>query len=357
MKFTLLGEFSGLHYAIKQGLVALGHDVILISDGDKRKNISSDIRLDNLSPFLPQGRLNSIFSSCYRLKLPFSDHLSIISPLLLGGGRYIREFFSYNLLRRSLDRTNTSSLCAAGSDSFWLKFAKTLDYHPYDSSVDPKPIFSQFPTNTLNHYAAKSVDAIFGFTPDYYSAYKSNLSFEAKTFQLPMVGCSLMKSIPESYSPVKSKVVILFGSNKYAFKGGFIIEKALKRFHYDFQDVEIVTPAMCSYNEWFEYVRRCDILIDQCRTYSYGVNALLGMALGKIVLTGWHWPPMKVFNYEQPPMIHISPTVDSVYQSLFLAYTNIRGGIHKPELPSAFYDSYHSPIVVTQKFLSFVRNL
>ncbi len=357
MKFTLLGEYSGLHHAVKKGLVALGHDVMLISDGDRRKNIEADIRLDSLCRLLPQGRLNSLYSSVYKLKNLSADHLSIISPILLGGGRYVRELFSFNLLRRALDKATTSSLCAAGSDSFWLNYVSTLNYHPFDSPVDTKPAFSQFPADLLNQHVARRVDKIIGFTPDYYYAYASNTSFSAKTYQVPMVGCSLMQASPECYSPRKSKVTVLFGSNKSAFKGGPVIISALKKFQSHHQDVEILAPSMCSYNEWFEYVRRSDILVDQCRTYSYGVNALLGMALGKIVLTGWSWPPMEIFDFEMPPVISITPTVNSVFNSLCLAYRNFRDGRHMPEVSSEFYNSYHSPVVVAKKFLSHILSI
>lgn len=353
MRFILLGEFSGLHYALKLGLADLGHDVLLISDGDKRKSIAADIRLNSLFGFLPEGRINSLISSVCRLKIPFSDHLSIVSPLLLGGGRFVRELFSYALLLKAFDSVNTSSLCAAGSDSYWLRYVgKNLEYNPYDLKTDPRPVFSQFPANVLNEYAASKVDFIFGFTPDYFHAYHSIDSLSTKTFQLPMVGCSMTKSAPQGYSIIKNKVTILFGANKYDFKGGAFITKALQQFALNFHDVEIITPAMCSYNSWIEYVKRCDILIDQCRTYSYGVNALLGMALGKVVLTGWNWSTMDVFDHQQPPVIHISPSVKSVYNGLFQAYTLLKEGIHDPQSSGKFYDDYHSPKSIARKFIA-----
>ena len=36
MKVLLLGEYSGLHNTLKTGLVALGHQVTLVGDGDGR---------------------------------------------------------------------------------------------------------------------------------------------------------------------------------------------------------------------------------------------------------------------------------------------------------------------------------
>ena len=43
MKVLLLGEYSGVHSNLKEGLLELGHDVILASSGDSWKEIESDI--------------------------------------------------------------------------------------------------------------------------------------------------------------------------------------------------------------------------------------------------------------------------------------------------------------------------
>ena len=42
MKILLLGEFSGVHTNLKEGLEALGHSVTLASSGDSYKNFQGD---------------------------------------------------------------------------------------------------------------------------------------------------------------------------------------------------------------------------------------------------------------------------------------------------------------------------
>ena len=42
MRILLVGEFSRLHNSLKEGLVALGHEVVLINNGDGFKNFPSD---------------------------------------------------------------------------------------------------------------------------------------------------------------------------------------------------------------------------------------------------------------------------------------------------------------------------
>ena len=45
MKILLVGEFSRLHNSLKEGLLALGHEVILVNNGDGFKNFPADISI------------------------------------------------------------------------------------------------------------------------------------------------------------------------------------------------------------------------------------------------------------------------------------------------------------------------
>ena len=43
MNILLLGEYSRLHNSLKEGLVSLGHNVILAAGKDRFKNFPNDI--------------------------------------------------------------------------------------------------------------------------------------------------------------------------------------------------------------------------------------------------------------------------------------------------------------------------
>ena len=45
MKILLVGEFSRLHNSLKEGLLALGHEVVLVNNGDGFKNFPADISI------------------------------------------------------------------------------------------------------------------------------------------------------------------------------------------------------------------------------------------------------------------------------------------------------------------------
>ena len=43
MKILLLGEYSNLHNSLKQALIKMGHEVLLVGDGDGFKKYETDI--------------------------------------------------------------------------------------------------------------------------------------------------------------------------------------------------------------------------------------------------------------------------------------------------------------------------
>ncbi|RZJ72369.1 MAG: glycosyltransferase family 1 protein, partial [Flavobacterium sp.] len=65
MRILLIGEYSRLHNSLKEGLVALGHEVILLSDGDGFKNYPSDMSIK--PTFLNNKLLNIPRQAIFRI--------------------------------------------------------------------------------------------------------------------------------------------------------------------------------------------------------------------------------------------------------------------------------------------------
>ena len=83
MKILLIGEYSNVHWTLAEGLRALGHDVTVVSDGDRWKNYPRDIDLRRRS-------LNTGASIRYLLdiarvwpRLRGYDVVQIINPVFL----------------------------------------------------------------------------------------------------------------------------------------------------------------------------------------------------------------------------------------------------------------------------------
>ena len=53
MKILLLGEYSAIHKNLREGLISLGHEVNLASNGDGWKNIPRDIDINYNNKIIP----------------------------------------------------------------------------------------------------------------------------------------------------------------------------------------------------------------------------------------------------------------------------------------------------------------
>ena len=62
MKILLFGEYSGFFNCLKDGLVALGHEVFLASNGDGSKDYPSDFRWDSHFSRQKLGRMAPFYN-------------------------------------------------------------------------------------------------------------------------------------------------------------------------------------------------------------------------------------------------------------------------------------------------------
>lgn len=65
MRILLFGEYSNLFNCIKDGLLELGHEVYLVSDGNGYRNYESDYRYDVKLPFRRAKHLVEIANIFY----------------------------------------------------------------------------------------------------------------------------------------------------------------------------------------------------------------------------------------------------------------------------------------------------
>ena len=100
MKILLIGEFSGLHHNLKDGLMELGHEVTLASTGDGWKRFPSDINwLSNRKGRI--GNLETLFNQ-YLLskKLKGYDVVQFISNFNLFEEKFNLDKHAYSNLMK-----------------------------------------------------------------------------------------------------------------------------------------------------------------------------------------------------------------------------------------------------------------
>jgi hypothetical protein len=108
------------------------------------------------------------------------------------------------------------------------------------------------------------------------------------------------------------------------------------------------------YKEYLEVIEDVDIIVDQCNAYSYGMNAILGLSLGKVVLSGFEKECIEEFGYKDSfiPIINIKPDANQIFTAIdeVLSKNIINNKSNKKIIN--YYNSYHNYKLVTQDFIN-----
>ncbi len=317
MKILLVGEYSRLHNSLKEGLVALGHNVTLVSTGDGFKNFPSDVLLKRkyetgISKKIKVGlsRILGVDLSSLSVKNQFFkqqerfknfDVVQLIneSPFEISP-KHEKEIISF--LKK---HNNKLFLLSCGTDYTSVKYAfdKKFRYSiftPYfDKKISEKEFFPVLkylkPTyKDLHTYVFKSVEGIIASDLDY---------------DIPLVGeKKYLGLIPNpvntkklAFKPFASegKIVIFHGINRanYFKKGNDYFEAALKEIQKKYTSkIEVIAVENVAYTEYLKKYNSAHILLDQVFAYDQGYNALEAMAQGKVVFTGAEAEFLKRYN-------------------------------------------------------------
>lgn len=314
MKILLLGEYSGLHSNLKDGLIALGHEVVLAADGDGFKEISSDI---NYRPRLSgmAGRVErtiKIFSN-YK-NFTGHDILQIINPFCLFSRNPISK-----LIYGFLFKNNAKSfLMAAGDDAYvWkfglpsLRYSWAEDFLKYDLK-SPQCFYQKRKAIELNDFVVKNVNGVIPIAFEYEVSY-ANCAKRLKTIPLPIN----LNKVQYTQIKRKEKLVVFHGLNRYGFKGTRHVEEAfniLKRKYPN--DLDLIIDGNMPINKYLDLLSKVDVVIDQLNSYSYGMNAIYAMAMGKIVLGGAEPEALNSLNIRSCPVINVKPSAESVVTAI-----------------------------------------
>ena len=308
MKVLLLGEYSGLHNTLKDGLVALGHEVTLVGDGDGFKNFPADISIR--PTFFNRPLIKYIKLGVYRLfgfdllKLERGLRYAAIQKRLRGYDivQLINEkpiktlpSFERSFLKNIFRNNKKTILLSCGIDSFNLEFLleKKFKYSlmdPYFENQNLKGIYKYILNyNTESHKKThqlilENVSGIIASDMDY---------------AIPLQGHPLFKGIIPNpinldklnYVPtaISSEIIIFLGINRgnYHQKGVVYFEKALEIIQKKYgSKVKIIVAENIPYEDYMKLYNGAHILLDQVYSYDQGYNALEAMANGKVVFTG-----------------------------------------------------------------------
>lgn len=317
MKILLLGEFSSLHRNLQEGLIEIGHEVVLASSGDGYRNVSRDIDLAKKEIF-------GIFKNAellFRLQkitnnLKDYDIVQLMTPIAFPTKFGINKF----LLERIKDYNDKLFLVGAGATSQNTVIAdflrKQFKYPEICESIQSrnKDLWSQTEEGRkYNKWFHEYIDGYIPIMYEYAQGYR-NVGYEKLKNTIPIpVNLDKIEYVGNS---VKNKIVIFHGITREG-KGTHIISKALENIQSRYpNEVEIILKGNLPLKEYLEILNKTNIVIDQTYAVSYGVNAVYNLAKGKIVMGGGEDECLKEFGVINSPMVPILPNVRDIEMKL-----------------------------------------
>lgn len=344
MRILLLGEFSRLHNSLKEGLVALGHEVTIVGNGDGFKNFPVDI---STRASFCESTIGNIFrKGMYRIfkfdiakiefglrfyfqlsKLEGFDVVQLINEAPIQTTPTFERF----LLKKIFKHNNKTFLLCCGVDYVVAHYmmerkARYSIMNPYfEGSKNAHEYKFIFEFLTQNHKKThdlvyQNIQGVIASDMDYVFPLEGHSKF------LGLIPNPVnTEKIVYIDNPIVDKIVIFLGINKgsYLSKGIVFFEKALaiiKEKYADKIDIQIVQNL--PYNEYISLYNKAHIVLDQVYAFDQGYNALEAMAKGKVVFTGAEKEFEAHYNLTEKVAINALPDVDAIVNELAFLIEN-----------------------------------
>ena len=339
MKILLLGEYSNLHNSLKQALINMGHEVLLVGNADGFKKYETDILIkSHLKDYLLFKVIARLFVRIFKINI-FEIEIYLrakkivnklkgfdVVQLINENSFKTSPFLEIKLLKQIFKNNNKVFLLSCGVDSVSVKHAmsKKLKYSILTPLFENaslkkkyKPILKYERENylALGNFVQEHVNGIISSDLDYHIPY-----FNKKKY-LGMIPNPINIQKIKYYGINKSKKISILhaiNSRNKIKKGNKFFEEALEIIDKKFKNkINIITTYDLTYKEHLENLKKCDILLDMVYAYDQGYNALEAMAMGKIVFTGAEEEWLKLYNIkEDTAVINAVPNTIRIIEKL-----------------------------------------
>lgn len=308
MKILLIGEYSGLHNSLKDGLQLNGHSVTLLGTGDGFKNYPVDIEVKSTIfeiPFLKfiakiVDKLLKV--SLNDFELGFKAYLKIktlkdfdIVQLINENSFKTTPWLETILLKKILKNNKNLFLLSCGVDYISVKYAleNKFKYSILTPYLNDKLLLKKYrhilkynssEFKKLHRYIYKNIKGVISSDLDYH------IPLIGKKKYLGMVPNPVnLKKLSYDFVEIEDKVIIFHGINSKNSikKGNDYFIRAMKIIKKKYKErVEYIEVQDLKYRDYIKSYCNCHIFLDQVYAYDQGYNALEAMAKGKVVFTG-----------------------------------------------------------------------
>lgn len=338
MKILLIGEYNSSHYTLKQGLQQLGHQVVVIGNGDGFKNRKVDI---NFKIKYRTGLINYLRRLIYKLtslditslsvQRQFNKHKHLfknydVVQLINENAFNCFPKVEKQLLQFIFDHNKNVFLLSCGTDYMSVKYAADRKFRydiltPYYEGKGTKHqfwhalMYLEPSFVDLHKFVYKNIKGVIASDFDYDIPLKGHEKY------LGLAPNPInIDALPYSDMQIDGKIVIFHGINEqnYFKKGNDIFEAALEIIKLKYPEkVEIITVRSLPYEEYIKSFDKAHILLDQVFAYDQGFNALEAMAKGKVVFTGAEQEWLDYYNLKEDTVaINALPDAESIAYKL-----------------------------------------
>jgi len=375
MKILLIGEYSRLHNSLKEGLLVLGHDVMLLSSGDHFKKLDTDHSFHSsfLSDYCLPLKIKNAF---YKLtdidlakaerglrfyfliqQLKHFDHVQLINSDAVE----TFPFLSRILYKKIFNKIKNRSLLICGDDTPIIDYLlkKETEYSILTPYFENKTLKKHF------QYPLKYTGKNYRKTFEWLSKNCQNLITSDLDYKIPMEKMKYnapfipnpvnINKIEFKEQQINDKIVIFLGINRssYIKKGIPYFEKALQIIQEKYPEkVTVIITENIPYTDYINKYNTAQIVLDQIYAIDQGYNALEAMGKGKVVFTGGGNEFINHYKLTEKVNINALPDVDYLVRELSFLVENPEEIIAIGKRARAFIEREHDYISIASHYLA-----
>lgn len=352
MKILLFGEYSGFFNCLKDGLVALGHEVFLASDGNSYRDYPSDFRWDAHTKD-KLGKFRSFFFAgniwWHKDLLKGFDIVFFVSPNNVSRFKALNgTIYDYLIKNNKLAYLSGSGNTCYVFDYWYNSNTKYRHYMEgyFQETPNPKWLNNQ----KLKAWETELMEKIEGYIPIWYEYAEPYRQFPncKQTIRIPI---NLQQF---EYKPniVRDGKVVFYHGITRPCKGTRFIKPAFEKMQKHFGDkAEFICAEKLPFKEYMQVVEKTNVIVDDANSYSIAMNGLFSLQKGKLIMGGAEPIANKELGYEYNPVYNINPDVDQICETIIEIINHKDEIKERGRLGRKFVEEYHDSVKIAQQYI------
>lgn len=337
---------------LKDGLISLGHEVFLASNGDFKKNYPSDFRWDKCVDFRNQFTQFFFAGNIWWHKelLRGYDVVLLMDPHIVSSFRFVNDPIYKYLIRNN----NKAYLSGSGDTKMMFDFwynSDTKYKHYYEGYVIDNPNYKFLVDKKgYRQWEEELLSLIDGYIPIWYEYAEPFRSYQCikKTIRIPVALNS------QEYRPniVKGGKVIFYHGITRACKGTRYIKAAFEKMQKYYSDkAEFILAGMLPFDEYMKVVEKTNVIVDDANSYSIAMNGLFSLLKGKLVMGGAEDVANKELGIAGVnPVFNICPDIEQICETMIHIIENKEHIVEWGEQGRNFVENYHNSIEIARQY-------